>query len=34
MVPVLDNLYHWMQNILLHNLGYENYFVTLTEQFL
>ena len=34
MVPVLCNLYHWMQNILRENLLNENYFVTTTEQFI
>ena len=28
MVPVLDNLYHRMQNILLDNLLYDYYFIT------
>ena len=32
--PALDNLYHWMQIILLDNLLYEKYCVTITEQFL
>ena len=30
MIPVLDNLYHWMQNIPLNNLLLKNYFVTTT----
>ena len=34
MVPEFGNLYHWMQNILLNNLLYENSVVTITEQFL
>ena len=32
MFPVLDNLCHWMQNILLANLLYEKHFLTVTEQ--
>ena len=32
MFPVLDNLCHWMQNILLGNLLYEKHFLTVTEQ--
>ena len=33
-VPVLCNLYHWMQNTLRDNLLKEKYFVTTTEQFI
>ena len=31
MGPVLDNLCHWTQNILLDNLLYETYFLTITK---
>ena len=34
LVPVLDNLFYWMQNILADKLLHEIYFVTITEQFL